>query len=173
LDIKGSIKAPKTQLLQNLNECFYNNMNKNKDTVIIIDEAQAIRNPIAFEELRLLLNFQLNDKFLMTLILIGQPELREKINELKQFKQRLTVRYHLNPLNKEDTESYIIHRLKIAGSEREIFMNNSKGLIWQNSGGIPRVINTICDMCLLLAFSKKLDSIREDVVTDVVSDLES
>ncbi|MFQ6083741.1 MAG: ExeA family protein [Candidatus Aminicenantia bacterium] len=172
LGIKSSVRSPKTHLLENLNERLYENMDKHKDTVIIIDEAQVIRDPMTFEELRLLLNFQLNDRFLMTLILIGQPELRGMINELKQLKQRIATRYHLDPLNKEDTENYIIHRLRIAGATRKIFSNNSINLIWESSKGVPRVINTICDMCLLLGFSKKLNEISGEMVREVVYDLE-
>lgn len=172
LGIKNSLGRNKTQLLANLNDRFYENMNSNKDTVIIIDEAQTIKNPMAFEELRLLLNFQLNKRFLLTLILIGQPELREKIDKMKQLKQRLAVRYHLNPLNKKETERYVVHRLKIAGTQKKIFGENAFPLIWESSGGIPRMINTICDMCLLVGYSKKLNRIVREIVKNVVSDLE-
>jgi general secretion pathway protein A len=146
-------------------------MRKKKDTVIIIDEAQAIQDLTTFEELRLLLNFQLNDRFLLTLILIGQPELREKINELKQFKQRLAIRFHLNPLGLDDTRKYIVHRLKIAGTEKKIFANDAYNVIWRSSHGVPRVINSICDMCLLSGFTKKLNKIDAKVVRKVVSEL--
>lgn len=172
LDVKISVKSPKTQLLRKLNERFYENMNNNKDTVIIIDEAQAINNLTAFEELRLLLNFQLNDRFLLTLILIGQPELREKINELKQLKQRLAIKYHLNPLNEQETEKYIIHRLDVAEATREIFTPKAMRLTWEKSEGIPRVINNICDMSLLVGFTKKLNKIDRDLIEEVASDLE-
>jgi len=164
LGIKITRKMPKTKLLKDLNQHFYENMNKGKDTVLIIDEAQAIRDPMAFEELRLLLNFQLNDRFLLTLLLLGQPELRETIEEFKQLKQRLAIRYHLSPLSKENTEKYIIHRLGIAGAKRKIFSDNANNVIWKNSEGIPRMINTICDMCLLVGFAKGLNEINEEIV---------
>jgi len=164
LGIRISKKMPKTKLLKELNQRFYENMNKGKDTVLIIDEAQAIKDLNAFEELRLLLNFQLNNRFLLTLLLIGQPELREKIDELKQLKQRLAIRYHLNPLNKEDTEKYIIHRLGIAGAKRKIFADDANNVIWENSEGIPRMINTICDMCLLVGFTEGLNEINKEIV---------
>jgi len=171
LGLKDSLSLQKTVLLANLNERLYENMNNGKDTVIIVDEAQTIKDPLAFEELRLLLNFQLNERFLMTLILIGQPELRETIDKLEQLKQRLAVRYHLNPLNKKDTGMYIILRLEVAGHKRKIFSNKSVSLIWESSEGIPRMINTICDMCLLLGYNEKLNIISERIVKDVVSDL--
>ncbi|MCZ2844964.1 MAG: AAA family ATPase [Candidatus Bathyarchaeota archaeon] len=163
LGIKISKKMPKTKLLKELNQRFYENMNKGRDTVLIIDEAQAIRDRMAFEELRLLLNFQLNNRFLLTLILIGQPELRKKIDELKQLKQRLTLKYHLNPLNKEDTEKYIVHRLTIAGTKKKIFVSRACGTIWEEAEGVPRMINSICDMCLLVGYTKGLKEISADM----------
>lgn len=172
LGIKSSENPTKPQLLKELNGRLYENMKKKKDTVIVIDEAQAIQDISTFEELRLLLNFQLNERFLLTLILIGQPELREMINELEQLKQRLAIRYHLNPLSREDTRKYIIHRLKIAGTERKIFTDDAHDEIWANSEGIPRVINTISDMCLVLGFSKELDEINEGIVRRAIYSLE-
>jgi len=170
--IKVSRKMPKTKLLKDLNQRFYENMNRGRDTVLIIDEAQAIRDLMAFEELRMLLNFQLNNRFLLTLLLIGQPELREKIEELRQLKQRLVLRYHLNPLNKEDTGKYIIHRLGIAGAKRTIFSDNANESVWKNSDGIPRMINSICDMCLLVGFTKGLKKINEEIVKKAAYGLE-
>ena len=163
MGIKISKKMPKTKLLKELNQMFYENMNKGKDTVLIIDEAQAVKDLNSFEELRLLLNFQLNERFLLTLLLIGQPELREKIDELKQLKQRLTLRYHLNPLNKDDTEKYIVHRLGIAGSKKKIFSTNASGAVWEEAEGVPRMINSICDMCLLVGYTKGLKEINADI----------
>jgi general secretion pathway protein A len=171
LGIENSERSNKTKLLSNLNEYLYENLNKQRDTVVIIDEAQTIKNPLAFEELRLLLNFQLNERFLMTLILIGQPELRDTLDRLKQLKQRLAVRYHLNPLNKGETGKYITHRLEIAGLKEKIFFEKTVDSIWESSGGIPRMINTICDMCLLLGYNKNLDTITKGIVKDVAGDL--
>ena len=172
LNMKISMRSTKTHLLKQLNERFYENMNNDKDTVIMIDEAQAIQNLTAFEELRLLLNFQLNDRFLLTLILIGQPELREKINQFKQFKQRLAIKYHLNPLNEKDTEKYIVHRLEVAEARDGIFTPKAMRLAWERSEGIPRVINNICDMSLLIGFTKKLDKIDRGLIAEVASDLD-
>lgn len=171
LGINSSDNPSKPKLLMDLNERLYENMKKEKDTVIIIDEAQAIQDLTTFEELRLLLNFQLNDRFLLTLILIGQPELREKIDELKQLKQRLAIRFHLNPLNLDDTQKYVVHRLKIAGTEKKIFSNDAYNAIWRSSHGVPRVINSICDMCLLTGFTKKFHKIDAKIVRKVVNEL--
>ncbi len=172
LGIKTSHSWPKTQLLQELNERLYHNLRRHKDTVVIVDEAQSVKDPKTLEELRLLLNFQLNDRFLLTLILIGQPELREIIDKFKQLKQRLAIRYHLNPLNNKDTQKYINHRLEIAGAKNSIFVSTVYDSIWQNSGGVPREVNTICDMCLLLGFTKKAKGIGKDIIEKAISGLD-
>jgi type II secretory pathway predicted ATPase ExeA len=172
LDVKIGLNSPKTQLLKKLNECFYENMNAQKDTVIIIDEAQAINSLSAFEELRLLLNFQLNDRFLLTLILIGQPELRAKINQLKQFKQRLAIQYHLAPLNEQETTQYILHRLEVAEAQSEIFAPDAIQTVWKRSNGIPRVINNICDLSLLIGFSNKVHKIDEALIQSVANEID-
>lgn len=170
----GVDKIPnsKISLLHILNDMLYENQRHNKDTIILIDEAQAIENKKIFEELRLLLNFQLNDMFLLTLILLGQPELKEKVDVIPQLKQRLAVRYHLSALNEEETREYIIHRLKIAGASNQIFAEETYELIYNASLGIPRKINNICDMSLLAGFGAKADNVHRDIVKDVVADLE-
>ena len=172
LDIDCRERAPKSQLLKKLNEYLFQNMKNEKETVVIIDEAQAIKNLNSFEELRLLLNFHLNNKFLLTLILIGQPELRETINKLKQFKQRITMQYHLNPLNEEDTIKYIYHRLKVAGVLKKIFSDAALSIIWKNSEGVPRVINTICDTSLLIGYSEKASEINTEIAEKAILNLE-
>lgn len=171
LDIDLRVRAPKSQILRKLNEYLFQNMKNEKETVVIIDEAQAIKNLNAFEELRLLLNFQLNNKFLLTLILIGQPELREIINKLKQFKQRITMHYHLNPLNEEDTYRYIHHRLKVAGVLKKIFSDDALSIIWKNSEGVPRVINTICDTSLFTGYSEKTSEINTEIAEKAILNL--
>jgi general secretion pathway protein A len=171
LGMNNIVNAPKPQLLMSLNDRFFHNMNRNKDTVIIVDEAQAIKDLETFEELRLLLNFQLNERFLMTLVLIGQPELRERIDALRQLKQRIAIWYHLNPLSREDTKNYIIHRLKVAGTEKKIFCDEAHNSVWAGSEGIPRMINSICDMCLLLGYTKSLEEVSEDIVRKAIHGL--
>ncbi|NQT95955.1 MAG: AAA family ATPase, partial [Candidatus Omnitrophica bacterium] len=97
----------KLKILHTINDILYKNMEEGKEVVIIVDEAQVISNIDMFEELRLLLNFQLNNRFLLTLILVGQPELREKINKLPQLRQRMAISFHLNVLSPEETIGYI------------------------------------------------------------------
>ena len=164
--------SSKLKLLHYFKEILNLNRNNKKDTVIVIDEAQTIGHKNSFEELRLLLNFQLNDRFLLTLILLGQPELKEKINNLPQFKQRFAVRYHLKALTEEETDKYIQHRLKMAGAQEKIFSHDVHKVIYRFSGGIPRRINNICDMALLVGSAEGLGEINQDVIREVAEDLE-
>jgi len=159
----------KTDLLVILNNRLLENVNQGKSTLLIIDEAQLIFGE-TFEEIRLLLNFQMNDRFLMTFLLIGQPELREMIREYKQLDQRIAIRYHLNPLTRAETANYIRFRLGKAGSNRDLFTEKAYDAIFQYSGGIPRKINNVCDLALLIGFSLKVQEIDEPMITKVVRD---
>jgi general secretion pathway protein A len=162
----------KTDALHSLNEILYKNRKDNKNTVIVIDEAQAIGEEDSFEELRLLLNFQLNDNFLLTLILLGQPELKEKIDNLPQLRQRLAVRYHLKALTEAETEEYIKHRLGVVGAKQQIFSEDACKEIYYFSAGIPRRINNICDMALLVGCGEGLNKIGKKIIKEVAEDLE-
>jgi general secretion pathway protein A len=162
----------KADLLNLLNTRMLENMREDKTTLLIIDEAQVISKD-TFEEVRLLLNFQLNDRMLLTLILIGQPELRDIIREIKQLDQRIAIKYHLPALSFEDTIKYINSRLKIAGSSKDIYTMEALDEIYRNSLGIPRTINNICDMSLMIGFVSKTQVIDTNVVKKVVKDLSS
>ncbi len=162
----------KTDLLHSLNEILYENTNDNKNTVVVVDEAQAIGEEDSFEELRLLLNFQLNDNFLLTLILIGQPELKEKIANLPQLRQRFAIRYHLKALTETETKEYINHRLEVAGTKQQIFSEDAYDEIYYFSTGIPRRINNICDMALLVGCGEKADKIDKKIIREVAKDFE-
>jgi type II secretory pathway predicted ATPase ExeA len=159
-------------VLERLSEILENNMRDGKKTVVIIDEAHVIKDARVWEGLRLILNFQLEDRFLLTLLLLGQPELKELIDANKQFSQRIAVRYHLEHLNEEEAKKYILHRLSISGRTQPIFTESAYKLIYAKSGGIPRRLNHICDLALFTGFGKGVSLIDEDVVKDVSSDLE-
>ena len=158
----------KGDLLRAFNEILYANLNNGKETVLVIDEAQSIEDIETFEELRLLLNFQQNDRFLITLILIGQTELRKRLKQLPQLKQRLLIEYHLNPLDEQDSNKYIEHRLKIAGAKHSIFDQKAKKIIYRYSSGVPRVINGIGDMALLEGYSQDRKTIDESIIKKVI-----
>lgn len=151
-------------VLDSINNALLNNMRDGKETIIIIDEAHLIQDPVIFEQLRLLLNFQLKDAFLLTLLLFGQPELREKILANKQLEQRIPVRCHLDKLTLEDAKGYILHRLQIAGRADNFFSDGAIRLIHEHSGGIPRRINNLCDMCLFSGYTYDKDKIDEELV---------
>jgi general secretion pathway protein A len=161
----------KVDLLHRLNTRLLDNMKKGTDTVLIIDEAQAIRDDQIFEEIRLLLNFQLNDRFLLTLVLMGQPELRGRVGALRQLAQRIAIRYHLAPFSSDESDRYIHARVKRAGGSRELFTRYALLRIFQESGGIARNINTLCDLCLLAGYMEKAEKVDVAIVEQVAKDL--
>lgn len=169
LGIEGKGTA-KTDLLHQLNDVFYRNFQAGRDTVIMVDEAQLIDDDAVFEELRLLLNFQTDDRFLVTLLLIGSPELAAKVRRLKHLDQRIAIRYHLNTLDDTHTLAYVAHRLLMAGQSARIFTETAVKLIFDFTRGTPREINNICDIALLVGYSKKVHEIDERIVAEVIKD---
>jgi general secretion pathway protein A len=159
-----SQSGTKLEMLHALNERLLENLNKGKDTVLVVDEAQAIYDLAIFEELRLLLNFQLNDRFLLTLILLGQPELRSKVEALKQLAQRIVMRYHLMPLNADEVSDYVDFRMQGAGASRVVFTPEAIVAVYEASGGIPRKVNTIADLALLIGFMERCRLVGPEVV---------
>lgn len=162
----------KINLFHQLHKILYNNHAKGEHTVIVVDEAQSIRNKGIFEELRLLLNFQLNDSFLLTIILLGSPELRDIISSIPQLAQRMAVSYHIRRLNEKEMMEYIRHRLKVVGSDRAIFADEIYRDIYTASNGVPRRINTICDLALLIGFGSGSKMIDKETISKVRSDME-
>ena len=125
-----------------------------KRVVLVVDEAQNL-SPDVLEQVRLLTNLETNTQKLLQIILIGQPELRELLsrNELRQLAQRITGRYHLNPLSHAETAAYVLHRLRVAGATTDILAPAALNEVFRLSQGVPRVINVICDRALLGAYS--------------------
>jgi general secretion pathway protein A len=122
--------------------------------VVVVDEAQNLA-PAVLEQVRLLTNLETNTRKLLQIILIGQPELRELLgrNELRQLAQRITGRYHLNPLTHDETAAYVRHRLRVAGATSDIFSPSALSEVYRLAVGVPRVINVVCDRALLGAYS--------------------
>lgn len=147
----GSIK----KLINALNEHLLAAHAEGRRTILIVDEAQNLA-PEVLEEVRLLTNLETSKQKLLQIILIGQPELRELLarTDLRQLAQRITGRYHLEPLSREETESYIEHRLQVAGALGEVFDDGAKRAVFKLSQGVPRLINVICDRALLGAYSQ-------------------
>jgi len=161
----------KPELLHLLNDLLFHNYQAGRDSVVIVDEAQLIDDDAVFEELRLLLNFQTDDQFLLTLLLVGSPELGAKVRRLKHLDQRISLRYHLNTLDYTHTASYIGHRLKMAGQPDQLFTEEAVKLIFDFTRGTPREINNLCDVALLVGCSKGVKEIGEKIIAEVIKDM--
>ncbi|MDQ7250210.1 AAA family ATPase [Dongia sedimenti] len=142
-----------------------------RQCILIVDEAQNLSIEV-LEELRLLSNINSGKDLLLQVVLVGQPELLDKLKrpELSQFAQRIAISHHLTPLPFSETRRYIQHRVKVAGSDRPLFTEMAMGAIQYFSGGIPRLVNSICDMALVYGFADEQHVIGEDLVFRVVSD---
>jgi general secretion pathway protein A len=128
--------------------------------VLIIDEAQTLR-PELIEQVRLLTNLETPKQKLLQIILIGQPELRDMLArpDMRQVAQRVTGRYHLEPLTAQETAAYVRHRLRVAGAQREIFERGALRQLYKGSGGVPRLINIVADRALLAAYTQERSEI--------------
>lgn len=174
LYLLGAPEVPtrKADLLIQLEQILNANLRDGKSTVVVIDEAHAIEQSSLFEEIRLLLNFQSENQFLLTLLLLGQPELKTKVESNKQLNQRIAMRYHLQGLTLEETALYAHHRLLIAGARNELFDESALNLIYERSGGIPRRINQICDISLLTGMSRQAAMVNAEIVKEAIESLE-
>ena len=141
-------------------------------SVLIIDEAQNLSRDL-LEQLRLLTNLETNERKLLQIILLGQPELLDMLDErnLRQFSQRITARFHLEALDKNETEDYVAHRLAIAGCEQPLFTKRANGRIYHLSRGIPRVINLICDRSLLGAYAEDKKQVSAAIVNRAATEV--
>lgn len=159
-----SPEGTKLELTHRLHDRCLQNYQQGLATVLIIDEAQSIPEDRIFEELRLLLNFQLNHQFLLTLLLMGQPELADRVHEILQLDQRIALRCALLPFDEAETRAYINARLRAAGTTRNLFSKDAESEIHRQSGGVCRVINSICDLCLLLGALDTVDCVTPPLV---------
>ncbi|HEY7638095.1 MAG TPA: AAA family ATPase [Steroidobacteraceae bacterium] len=168
-DDASSIK----DLVDILNKRLLEAHSKGRRVVVIVDEAQNLT-PETLEQVRLLTNLETASQKLLQIILIGQPELREVLArvELRQLAQRITGRYHLDPLSRAETASYVNHRLKVAGSATgEVFTAAALREVHRLSNGIPRIINVICDRALLGAFTQEQHRIGPGMVRDAAGEV--
>ncbi len=154
LTVPESAEKNAKVLIDSLNRYLLSAHAQGRRVVLIVDEAQNLQ-PEVLEQVRLLTNLETESQKLLQIILIGQPELRELLarNDLRQLAQRVTARYHLAPLTAEETAAYVRHRLRIAGATSEIFGDRALREVYRLSGGVPRVINVICDRALLGAYT--------------------
>ncbi len=163
--------ADKVGLYDAFNKFLIDQYAKNQRTVLIIDEAQNLE-PLVLEELRMLSNINANKDQVLQMILVGQPELKATLQrpELLQFAQRIAVDFHLSALNEKETRGYILHRTRHAGREQALFTDKASDLIYQASGGVPRVINVLCETALVYGFAEQQQKIDQKLVADVLKD---
>ena len=164
----------KVTLFNELNSFLVEQYRQGANVVLIVDEAQNLR-PEVLEEIRLISNLETERDKLIQIVLMGQPELREivELPELKQLKQRIVLRFHLYPLSEKEAQAYVFHRLRVAGADGSLkFSRKALKAVYEYSGGIPRVINIVCDNVLLLGFVHETKKISESLVREVIRDLE-
>src|SRR5512143_823857 len=170
----GMDEAPRQrhELLEAMNAKFYEIFEAGRRTAIIIDEAQLIPSKATFEELRLLTNFQLDDRNLLALVLIGQTELRERFDrrQYRALRQRIGMQYHLGSLDVDETTKYVKHRLLVAGKEAPLFDEQALTAMFDHSGGVPRLINIIAGNALVEGFGKGVEIIGQEIIESVVKD---
>jgi general secretion pathway protein A len=161
----------RAEQLRRLNDQLLANYHRGVDTVVVVDEAQAIEHDQLFEELRLLSNFQLNDRFLLTLLLLGQPELRERIGNIPQLAQRVAIHHHIECFDRAETRAYIMGRLAVAGCMIPLFSSSAISSVYHRTGGVCRLINSLCDLCLYVGKLAGVRQIRRALVERVASDI--
>jgi general secretion pathway protein A len=151
-------------------EFLHEEHRQGRTTILVVDEAQNLAQK-ALENLRMLSNVN-GKQVLLQLVLVGQPEFRETLKraDFRQLNQRVSVFYRLDPLNQTETRDYIVHRLRVAGRTQPLFDGESIGLIWKESGGIARRINTLCDLALVYGFASRTETIDGAVVHEMLAD---
>jgi general secretion pathway protein A len=171
VEVKG---RDRLEVVAAINRFLLEQLEKNRDAVLVIDEAQDLTNDL-LEQVRLLSNLETQDRKLLQIVLMGQPELRARLNDhqLRQLRQRITVRYHLYPLRLYEISQYIQHRLEVSGSKGPpYFSRPSLWRIYFYSKGIPHLVNALCDKCLLAGYVRQTDRITHLMVGRAIRELE-
>lgn len=168
LDYKGKSKV---ELYDDFVQFLIREYAAGRPVVLIVDEAQNL-GVKGLEEIRMLSNVNAQKEYLLHLILVGQPELGELLrkHELRQLMQRVSVAYNLEPFSQGDVGAYIAHRMKVAGGDPEVFTPEAVRLIAAASDGVPRLVNTLCDLCLVYGFSAEQKSVDAATVRSVLRD---
>lgn len=163
----------KVELLDMLNMFLIEQYSNRKKVILIVDEAQNLSKKV-LEEIRMLSSIETHKEKFLRIILAGQPELRETLDSpsLKQLDQRIRLRFHIGPLNRREMCEYILHRLKISGrNDNDLFEHDAFAPIYRYTGGIPRLINTLCDTALQCAFVEDKQTVDAEDVMSVVREL--
>lgn len=157
-----------------INEFLLKQAEQQRDAVLIIDEAQDLSNAL-LEQVRLLSNLETDDRKLLQIVLMGQTELRDRLDafDLRQLRQRITVRYHLRPLTRSEVAQYIHHRLQLSGAQgAPYFTGAALWRVYRYSRGIPRLVNAVCDKCLLAGYVHESDRIDFRIAGLAIRELE-
>ncbi|BCA80020.1 AAA family ATPase [Desulfuromonas sp. AOP6] len=164
----------KTDLLEEIGAALYRFYQEGVCPVLVIDEAQLVPHKETFDEIRLLTNFQLDDQNLMSIVLMGQPELKKRLahRSFEPLRQRIGMQFDLQSLDLEDTRAYLDYRLAVAGGLPGLFSDSAVQLIHQASGGVPRKINQIASLALLEGFGREARSIDSAVLESVMNELD-
>src|SRR3954463_12975332 len=173
----GETKLGRSQndLVAQVNRVLLDRIEKGRDIVLIIDEAQNLKFEV-LEQIRLLSNLETDKQKLLQIVLMGQPELKEVLAraELRQLRQRILVHYELHPLSPTDVSHYVQHRLSLAGANgRPSFTKWALRKLHRNSGGIPRIVNNLCDKAMLSAFIRESDEVSFWDVRRAVQDMDN
>jgi general secretion pathway protein A len=167
-------KKRKIELLSMLKNFLVEQYSQNNKVLLIVDEAQNLSRKV-LEEIRLLSGIESQKEKVLRIILAGQPELGYKLDSprLEQLNQRVRLRFHLSSLSNRETQEYVEHRLRVAGSQgRQIFTEEALEQVFRYSGGVPRLINILCDTAMLCAFADEKDVVEADVVNSAVEELQ-
>jgi general secretion pathway protein A len=171
LNVKG---RDRLETVSTIGEFLLKQIELGKETVLIIDEAQGLTEEL-LEQVRLLSNIETDNRKLLQIVLMGQPELRERLNSprLKQLRQRITVRFHLAALTRAEVSQYIQHRLQVAGAKGiPFFTGPALWRIFNYSKGVPRLVNAVCDKALLASFVARSERITFSMVGRAIRELE-
>jgi type II secretory pathway predicted ATPase ExeA len=163
--------AGKVELLSQLYERLLEIHQSGRKAVVLVDEAQMLQTRELMEEFRGLLNLEMPGEKMITFVFFALSSIDQHLSLDEPLKQRVAVKYKLGSMKPSSTEAYMLHRLKVAGCDREIFEGEAPALIHQYSRGIPRLINVICDNAMFEAFLMKQESVGEDIIASVAEDL--
>lgn len=168
------LKAARPVLLEAINEFLIGRLAEDRNVVLLVDEAQDL--PMStLEEVRLISNLETETDKLIQIVLVGQPELRRSIDnpDLRQLRQRVAMRYHLEGLDPDDTREYILHRLRVAGPANRVrFTDRAVNTVYRYSRGIPRLINLCCDKALLVAYTDGSSRVDQRIVMEGIREVE-
>ena len=167
-------KMRKAELIATLNQFLVEQYAAGRKVLLIVDEAQNLSNRV-LEEIRMLSGVETTKEKVLRIILAGQPELNEKLDapELIQLMQRIRLRFHLTALTPEETQAYILHRLEVAGAHgRQLFDPETMAVIFRFTGGVPRLVNTLCDTALMIAFSAGVPAVTPVELKAAIEELQ-